>query len=375
MDYDYQKLDRDLDKVKSQLFLGNSAAFLAPIMCSLEFSWNHEIETCDTDGLNIRWNPKDFLSCTFEGRVSSLLHEIGHVYRLHPLRCGNRCPDIWNIACDIVINRDLRKMGYKLDNGAWAIPGISDMYNIPFDLEEQIYDHLNKPGSPKPQSGKCCGGILPLDPAGKQQLVNNVIKAAHTATVNGQAGAIPGGIQELIESFLKPKVNWRSALYRWFTELLDEDYSWRRPNRRYEDMYLPSRFQDEGRLKHLFYYFDISGSVSDKMLKQFHGDVKYIWDYFKPERLTLVTFDTTIHDVFEFVDGDSLDKLKVTGRGGTHFREVRQHIMDNKASSAIIFSDMECAAMKPGPTCPILWIVCNNKDAKVPFGKMIHIKV
>ena len=140
MDYDFVKLDRDLDKVKSQLFLGNNAAFLAPIMCSLEFSWNEEIETCDTDGINIRWNPKDFLGCTFEGRVSALLHEIGHVYRLHPLRAGNRCPDVWNIACDIIINRDLRKMGYKIDDNHWAVPGLADHYEIPFDLEEQIYD-------------------------------------------------------------------------------------------------------------------------------------------------------------------------------------------------------------------------------------------
>ena len=75
-----------------------------------------------------------------------------------------------------------------------------------------------------------------------------------------------------------------------------------------------------------------------------------------------------------FTAKDKFEKIVIVGRGGTKLGPVRQHIMDNQPTAAIIFSDMLVSPMRPGPTCPILWVAISNKDAKVPFGKLIHIE-
>lgn len=373
-EYDYRELDRQLDRVKSVLFQTKNAGFLGPLMCSINFEWCTTIETCDTDGSKIRWNPADFLGCTFDGRVSSLLHELGHIYRLHMLRRGDRCPDVWNQACDIVINRDLLDMGFKLE---WAMPGIGPNKQIPFDLEEHIYDYLKKPGGGGQQvTGHICAGMQTVSGQQAQMMINNVLSAVHTAHQMKAAGSIPGNVELILEKFLKPKLPWEKLLYMWFNDLLEEEETWDLPERRYleQGLYLPSLREEDGRLEHLIYYFDTSGSVSDKILVRFNSEVKYIKDRFDPQKLTLVLFDTRIHAEYEYDEKDKFTKLKVIGRGGTSLHEVRDHMMEHKPTAAIVFSDLECREMAAGPTCPILWVCCNNSDATVPFGRIIHLK-
>jgi predicted metal-dependent peptidase len=373
-EFDYEMLNRELDRTKSKVFLGSNAAFLGPLMCSLEFVWTTAIDTAATDGTKIEWNPHDFLGCTPEGRVSSLLHELAHVYRLHPVRRGDRCPDIWNLACDIVINRDLIKLGYGIDG--WHKAGIGPHPEIPFELEEDIYDYLKKPGAPPmPSPSQCgCSGMPQVGPAGQQAMINAVVQAAHAATISGQAGQIPGNVTEVIKNFLAPKVPWESLVHQWMTELLDEDYTWARPNRRYRPMYLPSRFTDEGRLCHLICYQDVSGSISSKDSLRFNSELKFIWDTYKPEKLTIVQFDRIIQKIDLLEEGDSFTEIEIIGRGGTSLVCVRDHIMQEKPTAAIIFSDLQVTPMEPGPECPVLWVAVSNKAAQVKFGKLIHIR-
>jgi predicted metal-dependent peptidase len=395
MSYDYSKLDRELDRTKSKVFLSKSAAFLGPLMCSLDFVWSTDNSihqgTAATNGVKIWWHPDDFLGCTIEGRISTLLHELAHVWRLHGIRIGNRCPKVWNAACDIAINRELRKEGYQLDNGHWPVPGMPDHPEIPFELEEEIYDFLNaKGGSGMPGSGSTpgntsgnavpgapghtCGGLVPLQPGQKQQLINSVVKAVHSAQLSNAAGSIPGSVELILDKFLKPKVPWEQALYLWFNDLLEEDFSWRRPNRRYQDMYLPARITEEGRLEHLHFYWDVSGSISDDDALRFNSEVKYIKDTFNPLKLTLVQFDCVIQKIDEFDDTTPFDRIKVVGRGGTDLRPVREHIMKEQPTAAVIFSDLYCNPMEEGPECPIIWICVNQPNATVPFGTLIHVK-
>jgi predicted metal-dependent peptidase len=375
---DYDLLDRQLDKTKAKVFLGNNAAFLGPLLCSLDFVWSEEIPTADTDGTRIRWNPRDFLGCTLEGRVSSLLHELGHVYRMHPLRRGDRCPDIWNIACDIAINRDLIQMGYSIEG--WANPGIGPRPDIPFELEEEIYEFLKKPGGggAKPPPGQhVCGGMpLNMTPAQKQHMINSVVQAIHSAKENKQPGAIPGHTEQIIKQFLAPKVPWEAVLQKWMTDLLEEDFTWARPNRRYgEKMYLPSRYEEDGRLEHLMFFEDVSGSISDADSRRFNSELKYVWDTFKPKKLTVVQFDTVIQKIDVFEEGDPFDEIKIVGRGGTCLVCVRDYIEEHKPTAAIIFSDLFVTPMEPlTNNIPVLWVAIANKDAKVKFGKLIHIR-
>lgn len=387
-DYDYVALQRMLDKAKSRLFIGSDAAFLAPLMCSLEFKWTSSIETSATDGITLWWNPKDFLGCTEKGRVSTIKHELGHVMRLHNVRRGDRCNDKWNEACDIAINRELIAEGYGIDG--WCYAGIGPTPQCPHEVEEDIYDWLPKPGGggnqgkPKPGSagGHTCSGILqvPGGPQAQQQVVNNVVAAMHAADTANQAGSVPGRVREIVNKFLEPVVPWETAILKWLTEKLDEDYTWARPSRMTvtNNIYLPSRFTDDGRLQHMMCFQDVSGSVGQPESIRFNSELKFLWETFKPEKLTIVQFDTCIQKVDILEEGDPFTEIEIIGRGGTCLVCVRDMIIKEEPDAVIIFSDLFVEPMEPLPnsckTDPdILWVAVGNKSAEVKFGQLIHI--
>jgi predicted metal-dependent peptidase len=374
--YDAHQLNRDLDRTKSAVFLGRNAAFLGSLMCNLTFSWTRDIDTAATNGVNLYWNPDWFQKIPPKTRETVLLHEIWHVARLHMVRLGSRCPDIWNVACDYRINNDLAREGYTFEGTKPCLDHDYDVNGIA--SEEDIYDLLQKPGAPplpQPEPGSLAGDMLPQDGNAKQATINAVVQAVTSAKMMGQAGSIPGGIEETLKKFLEPVIPWEVVLMQFFTDLLSEDYSWKRPNRRYCNMYLPSRFTDDGRLEHLNYYLDVSGSITAQDILRFNSEVKYIQTVLKPQRLSLIQFDTQITSIKEFTESDPFDEIQIIGRGGTCLIPVREHILETEPTAAIIFSDLCVRPMDPlDLDIPVVWIATGNPGATVPFGKLIHIK-
>lgn len=371
-DLDEALLERELDRAKADIFTHSDAAFLAPLMCSMSFHWDRDIPTAATNGHSVWFNPDWFLRMPRECRGTELLHEMWHPARGHMLRGIGRDQKLWNIACDIVINNGLDEQNRKFDE---TVPPWRGKQWIG-KSEEEIYEELKKDASKRPEGDRYGpdGEFKPITEADIQKSLNNLVKAAHAAEMAGQPGAVPGSAKLIINKFLAPKIPWQSVFQEFFTDLIDEDFSWHTPNRRYTEMYLPSRYTDEGRLKHIVFFEDVSGSVKKRDLLRYNSEVKYIWEVFQPEKLTIVLFDTMIQRVIELTNGQQFDDIEILGRGGTHFGCVRQWIMDNKPSAAAIFSDMYATPMEPGPECPIIWIGVNTQVKEVPFGKFIKIR-
>jgi predicted metal-dependent peptidase len=385
-----EQLDQLLAKTKGRLFFKHAAGFLGSLLCDHEFVWDESCPTAWCNGSKIGWNPKFFTWLTPDERVTVLAHELWHTGYLHMTRIGDmRCPDYWNKAADFVINNRLQKDGYLFGDKLMSLrPCLDRQYD---DMTtEQVYDLITPPdgGKPMPQPGGDPGGDPsqgdPLsgdlrepeagDKSGTQdKLIAKVVKAAQSSRMAKEAGVVPGETELLIDEFLNPILPWEVLLQRYFTELSKDDYSWKRPSRRYEDDYLPSIDGDNG-LEHIIYYLDISGSVSDADILRFNSEVKFIHDVLAPKKLTLVTFDTELHDFYEFADDEAFEKIVVTGRGGTSLHEVQEHIKKHRPTAAVIFSDLYCTPMQEDPGVPVLWVVVDHKTAEVPFGQMIHIK-
>lgn len=374
---DYARLNRSLDRVKSRVFMGNDAAFFGPLMSSLKFVWSTEVDTAAIDGVTLWWNPdffdeapKKYGSETFNEFV--LRHELWHAGALHMLRLGNRCPDVWNIACDIRVNNDQKAMGSN-----WG--SFPAFYRPEMDLpktlsEEEIYDILKKEGGPNPKNPWGNGDMQ--GSGDNSKAINNVVRAITNAKMEGKPGCIPGNLESIVDTFLTPILPWEQLLMEWCSDLQNHEYSWARPNRRYSDIYLPSVVHDDGRLEHLMYFQDVSGSITDNVIQRFNSELKYVWDEMKPQTMTIVQFDTKITKVDVLKEGDTFTRIEILGRGGTCLRAVRQMIIDKKPTAAIIFSDMGVVPMEPLPEeIPVLWIAVNAAGAKIPFGKIVHIKV
>ncbi len=373
-----QEIERLLEFAKKDVFLNNNAAFLGSLLCSHELQWvtDGSIKTAATDGITIWWEVVDFLRCSAGERGWTILHEIWHTGLMHALRRGNRDRKLWNIACDYRINNNLIYDGCKLlNNGWWVFDTSLDDDGIL--SEEEIYDLLFSKAIPVPVY--LMGGDLldnsknPADPA---KILAAVVRAVQAAEMAGKAGNLPSTMMKVLKTFLEPKIPWRSVLYQWMTDLIDElEFTWRQPSRRYQDMYMPSHEEPEGRLDHLVFIEDVSGSIQMDDHIRFNSEVKYVKDTLKPKKLTLLQFDTRITYEKVFTEDEPFEQVEIHGwDGGTDLQPVHDWIEKNKPKAAIIFTDLDCAPMKPlSEPIPVIWAAVRNQNATVPFGKLIHI--
>lgn len=374
---DEVQLERMLDQARSEVFRNDNAAFLASILCSMEFKWWDESEQgyVGTDGKTLFWKKSDFLSCSPDERKWILLHEIWHPARLHFVRGIGKDPKVWNIACDYVINNNMIREGRTIpDNGYW-------IFDLSIDengtlSEEEIYNKLMTGQLKMPQ----CPGDMQAPVLDAQQTqamatqqVAMVIRAQQAAIAAGKPGVIPGDVTAALIKFLTPVVNWRQALAQWMTALTSEDYSWTQRNRRYPRIYMPGMIDLPEGLEDLWFVIDTSGSITDPAVLRFNSEIKYIWDDMQPEKLTVIQFDTEIHDIRVFNKGDEFEDIKVYGRGGTDLTPVGELIREKRPTAVVIFSDLECAKMVEPGGIPILWARIPGGGHTPDYGTLIEI--
>lgn len=373
------KIDQLLDKTKAEVFLeenaGKYTAFLCPLMCSCKFTWNDKIKGARTNGTEIQWNPDFFTSLNKKGRTFVLLHELWHIARLHALRKGSKDHKKWNMACDIRINEDLFKQLsiYKSDY-PWALTGNHFGINVRDKPEEDIYKEIPDGTKDDSKMGNDIGESQEeLTSSQKQDILNAVTNAVAQAQITQGAGTIPGDINETLTKFLKPVVPWKVLLEKYLTDLGEKDWTWKRPNRRFQDIYLPSLQDEEGRLEHLMFFLDVSGSINQSQVNRFCSEVKYIQEIMNPRKLSLIQFDSRIQHIDVYTENQPFNKISIRGRGGTSYRPVRNLILKEKPTAAVIFTDLYASRMEEVGKIPVIWIISDNPEDG-PFGKSIHIK-
>src|SRR5690606_31573596 len=118
----------------------------------------------------------------------------------------------------------------------------------------------------------------------------------------------------------------------------------------------------------------MSLSTTDENVQQFLSELRYIWTEIAPLKMSIFSFDTSIRTEMEVQDGDSLDSVILSGRGGTDLECVREKIEELKPTAVVILSDRECEPMAPRSfDCPVFWGVVRNPDVEVPFGTVLNL--
>ena len=370
--------NRALSKCKVSLMLEKNSVFYSTIVFSLESIWDTSIPTASTNGLNLKINPEWFMALSPKQRIGLVVHEANHVALLHPVRLGNRDHKVFNMAADHMINLMLLGNGFELPEGGLHDSKYTDMST------DEIYNILIKDATLQ-NSGGGSGGEgsgeydcdiqattgTPNEVADiESRITDTLIRAITQSKLTGEVGDIPGELEIYLDKLLNPKLPWNVILQNYLTSFIKEDYSYRRPNRRYMPEFILPGLYGEG-LGEIAFGVDTSGSVTDDEFLHMVSELHEIKETLKPSKMTIIDFDTVIRNGQERTDGDTLSSIKFTGRGGTSLKPVFNYYTEKQPELLIIFSDLECAPITVDPGFPVIWICVQNPNAKVYFGEKI----
>jgi len=407
-------LDKALDRAKIGVML-NGSVFLATVTFSLKHSFNSECKTARTDGISIEYNPTFFKSLNPEQRTALIAHEAWHVALMHMTRQGKRLPDFYNYAGDYVINQLLVDDNFELPPNGLQDDKYRDMstnqvYDILYEeapkIDMDLLDIVFSDGSGDKEQDKEQGGNEPNNDPGKAKgsggegdkeeektkaqgkkptpnkntkeieahIKGILVKASTQSKLhNEKPGSIPGEILREIDRLINPKLPWEAILQRFLTEKVKDDYTWQRPNKRFlPDFYLPTQYSES--LTHITIAIDTSGSITPEDLRAILSEIQYIRDVFKPKKMTILDCDRTIHNVYEVDEDTHILDLKFTGGGGTSCFPVIHYCKDNPTTALVYFTDLYLQKWTKEVDFPILWIVYDNPNAKVPIGEITHYK-
>jgi predicted metal-dependent peptidase len=353
------------------------------------------IQTMQTDGVSIHYNPEFVAGLSRSVLRSAIAHETLHCAALHHTRREGRDLRRWNIACDHAINPLLAQAGFELPEGALLDPayaGMSaeDIYarlpddNSREDGEDRGNRHSDDPGGMGGVSDPPPGGGDPdqPNPSGQpgtrapsaadlaRQEEDWAIAMAQAEATAKAMGIAAGDAARSIRAQVAPRVDWRDVLRRTLSAAAKSDYAWTPPNRRYiaQGLYLPSLRSET--LGPVVVAVDTSGSIDDETLAAFSAETAAILDEAAPEAVHVVYCDAAVRATDRFEPGEAI-RLTPHGGGGTAFRPVFDWVeeSDIQPVCVVYLTDLDGADFGPAPDYPVLWVSTWRTFA--PFGEVI----
>lgn len=345
-----------------------TSPFYATLALGLKVEERPEIGTMATDGANLFYAPEFIATCDDDQLIGLLAHEVMHVANLHHTRRGDRDPELWNVACDYVINGDLLREGFKLPDG-----GCVDAQYDGLSAEDVFAMLQPAQKGQKPAPGGVMDAAPGSDPATLQAIEMDtkakVIQAAQAAKMAGKETA---SSKRLYSEIRNPAIDWRAVLRRYVDSAARVTYEWHRPNRRHvaADVYLPGKVHDG--MGRLAVVIDTSGSIDVAAFDAFMAELQGAADDAAPECVEVIQCDTQVTDRQEFGHGDAI-KVALKGGGGTDLRPAIALCKD--ASAVVVFTDgyFNWAALAD-PGAPVLWALWGGYEPPaVPFGEVMAV--
>ena len=330
-----------------------------------------------------------------------ILHECYHKLYRHLItwrHLWEENPQLANMAMDFVINLkivDDNKDGFATMTGPLTVGCYDEKYRG-MDTA-QVFNALKQdppqgnsgtPGSsgnggqgnssPQPFDEHDFEGAQELSPDEQRALDRDIDEAIRQgALIAGKMGS--GGDRDFKE-LLQPQVNWREVMRDFITTTCTgSDYStWRRPNRRFmsSGVYLPSGISE--RVDELVIATDMSASIGDREVSVALTEIKSIADTVHPEAVRLLYWDTRVcqDERYEMQELDTMiQSTRPKGGGGTSVECVPKYMHDKHITpqAVIVITDGYVSSWGQW-SCPVLWVIINNKSAKPDCGVTVHVK-
>lgn len=363
--------------------------FYGLLLMHMKFAIDEDCRTACTDGQRIYFGPQ-FLETLSDNELDFIMmHEIMHVVLKHVYRNGERDPERFNIACDIVVNSNILKslnMNHQLitlkyyGEAMHVAPDGKEGYNY---TAEEVYEML-PPNSPTlDDHSRWNNGDedKEIEDDWEKRLEDAWLTIQIRDSSNG-SGSIPMGAERLLKELKKPQIDWRTILNDFVQEEV-VDYSFTPPDRRFDDnpFYLPDFNEKDIVPQKILFMIDTSGSMDDDMITAAYSEVKGAIDQFDGKlEGWLGFFDAKVVPPEPFTSEEEFRIITPKGGGGTNFHVIFQYVKeemsDDLPASIIILTDgfAHFPDKRMSMEIPVLWLL-NNDEVEPPWGKVARIKI
>ena len=255
-----------------------------------------------------------------------LAHEFLHAALRHDVRCNGRNHELWNVACDYVVN-------------AWLVEmNIGDMpENLLYDPHfnamsvEDVYDELTL--DIRHYLALNTGDMIygddawwdSLDGAEKDAFLRSALRQGLTYHEAQNRGYLPASLIEEIHAIDQPPIRWDVELAKWFDEHFAPIESYRtysRMSRRQSscpDIPRPAWHTPEAPVEERIFgvLLDTSGSMDRSLLAAALGAIASYSEARDVKNVRVVFCDAAPYDQGIMSPDEIAGYVKVRGRGGT----------------------------------------------------------
>lgn len=284
-----------------------------------------------------------------------LAHEYLHAALCHEQRLERRNPELWNTACDYVINQWLRDMGvgsmpegllYDPELQGLSAESVYDLLALNLRKYRRMARHDILFGPP--------GWLDTRDGVDLDAWCRSAIQRGLDYHESHNRGLLPAGLTEEIRALSQPPVPWDVKLARWFDERfepLEKRRTYARLSRRQSsapDIPRPSwRYEDAPRAGRTFgVLLDTSGSMDRALLAAALGAVASYSAARDVKQVRVVFCDAAPYDQGYMEAVDIAGSVRVRGRGGTVLQpgvELLEQARDfPREAPLLIITDCEC---------------------------------
>ncbi|MBE9226379.1 hypothetical protein IQ264_13195 [Phormidium sp. LEGE 05292] len=369
----------------SLLRLQTRSPFFATLALFTHIRITEQVPIAATDGQDIFINSKFVRSLSSSDLDGLLLHEVLHAALLHVVRRQAREYQLWNIAADIVVNGMVAQQeGMTLPKGSIRDPKL-ELLSV-----EEIYEILQKHSCPhsltlldlweSSDDGEDCLGSNRdcLGSNRKTALETHWRDAMQQAITIAQSsqnqGSIPAGFGRELSYLTQPQIDWRTYLWRYLVRTPTDFTGF---DRRFigRKLYLEAL---EGESVKVYIAVDTSGSVGDRELRLFLGEVRGILQSYPHLVGELYYADADAYGPYK-LDSDSAIP-KPLGGGGTSFIPFFQQVKNRQqfeyqTGICVYLTDGYGSFPTDIPELPVLWVVTpGGLDLKqFPFGEAVRL--
>lgn len=381
----------------------------------------------ETEGEEIRYG-EGFARLPLHEQIGLAGHHILHVGLRHSARMAEMAarlgegfePDLWQIACDAIVNETILLSGHALPRPALGLTellaamgaqgdGRAETALAEWDAE-RLYHRLRQSEGggaeggrgnslralartrgirPDLKSSAASGPARAMSPAGGAEAAEWQAHMARALAAGRAAGKGLGAIGLRLGDLPRPRMPWELVLRKLLLRatLPRPQPSPQRPARfwlaesarcREAGLTQPPwqpRLHATGRQPRLVLAVDCSGSIGPDALHLLMAETTGIARRIRAA-LTLLVFDEAIRIEAEIDPAqwrEGLGRLELPEGGGTDFRPVLARAARLAPSALVMFTDMDGPCGDQRPAFPVIWASPAAEPPDPPFGRVLSL--